>query len=256
MIPEERFKKILSLMEINGSITVDELKSRLYVSEATARRDLAELSKRGLIVRFSGGALPVTVNSPAVKASRQHPAPAPISEKAIELIKKGGLIFIGASALTLSMSQLLASSHAFSALTVVTNSMKIADTLCNDIAHVHCTGGRYLPGQSIFVGRQAADYVEHFRYDQCFISCDGLSFDGFVTHWGDERLTVEQAAVNRSHECILLCGRDEVGVTASNSILPLHKVHTIVTDAPEKIPKNYPGTIIGISDNIRADADI
>ena len=45
---EERLQKILRLIESSRTITAKELEAQLYVSSATIRRDLAELSRQPL----------------------------------------------------------------------------------------------------------------------------------------------------------------------------------------------------------------
>ena len=47
MLAEERFARILSILEESGSVTVAELMERLDASESTIRRDLNSLDARG-----------------------------------------------------------------------------------------------------------------------------------------------------------------------------------------------------------------
>jgi DeoR/GlpR family transcriptional regulator of sugar metabolism len=57
MVPAERQKQILELIEKRNSISVVELCQLLEVSDMTIRRDLRILSNRGLLERVYGGAL-------------------------------------------------------------------------------------------------------------------------------------------------------------------------------------------------------
>ena len=52
----ERHNAILTILKEKKSAKVGELASVLFVSEATVRRDLAEMQKLGLIERSHGGA--------------------------------------------------------------------------------------------------------------------------------------------------------------------------------------------------------
>lgn len=241
MVPDDRQKKILSLIEQNHSISVSELKAQLYVSAATIRRDLAELSKRGMIVRSFGGALALSAG--AHSATQNHTAEStPIGKSAAELVKAGNTIFLDSSPLTLSMTGLLSNIRG---LTVVTDSMSIADVLCGQVASLYCTGGRYLSKQSVFVGRQAAELVEKFRFDQCFISCAGVSPDGQLLYHGVERMAVLQSTMRNSRDHILLCTAAHIGRNAPNALLKLSDIDIIVTDAPGKVPMNFAGTVVG-----------
>ena len=58
MLTEERFSKILSIIEEKGSATVQELMLALDASESTIRRDLNAMAKKGLLQKVYGGALP------------------------------------------------------------------------------------------------------------------------------------------------------------------------------------------------------
>ena len=57
MTLSERHNAILDVLKKNKSANVKELATILYVSEATIRRDLAEMKTLGLIERSHGGAL-------------------------------------------------------------------------------------------------------------------------------------------------------------------------------------------------------
>lgn len=66
MFASARHDAILRELELRGSLEVTKLSERFGVSSMTIRRDLAELERRGLLVRVHGGAI-----SPAVAAQRE-----------------------------------------------------------------------------------------------------------------------------------------------------------------------------------------
>ena len=57
MLTEERFAKILSILESVGSVTVQQLMVELEASESTVRRDLNTLDAGGQLVKVHGGAI-------------------------------------------------------------------------------------------------------------------------------------------------------------------------------------------------------
>ena len=57
MALNERQNNILSILKEEKSAQVTKLAKRLFVSEATIRRDLAEMESIGLVERSHGGAL-------------------------------------------------------------------------------------------------------------------------------------------------------------------------------------------------------
>ena len=59
----DRHNKILKTVELLRTVSVQELKDRLDVSEVTIRKDLNFLEDQGLILRTHGGARPAQDNS-------------------------------------------------------------------------------------------------------------------------------------------------------------------------------------------------
>jgi len=56
MLKEERYDKILEILEEENYISAQTLSEKLFVSLPTIRRDLAHLHRRNLIIRSHGGA--------------------------------------------------------------------------------------------------------------------------------------------------------------------------------------------------------
>ena len=54
MLTEERFAKILSILESMGSVTVQQLMAELDASESTIRRDLTALDAAGRLIKVHG----------------------------------------------------------------------------------------------------------------------------------------------------------------------------------------------------------
>ena len=57
MLTEDRFSRILAVVDAEGSVTVTDLVRRLETSESTIRRDLTAMHKKGLLTKVYGGAI-------------------------------------------------------------------------------------------------------------------------------------------------------------------------------------------------------
>ena len=57
MLTEKRHEYILQELKRKGSITVNEIKEELGISESTIRRDLNSLDEEGRLVKVFGGAV-------------------------------------------------------------------------------------------------------------------------------------------------------------------------------------------------------
>ena len=244
MSPEDRLEQILALISQKGTISVNELTAALYVSTATVRRDLTELSRRGLIVRSFGGA--VSTSRAALQMLPAHTvqqAETPLGSHAAQFAKEKSVVFLGASPLLLTLLPYLRERPS---LTVVTDSARAAIELTGHVAQLFCTGGRYDPAGGFFCGQQAAETVESFRYDCAFFACDGLGADGSLLFRSAEEMSVLQTAAEHAKTRVLLCAREQLSDSAAWSLLKLRQMDAVVTDAPDLIGRDYAGTVISI----------
>ena len=62
MLALERQKRILEILNADGSVLVSKLSEELDVTEETIRRDLEKLEKQEVLIRTHGGAVPVDEN--------------------------------------------------------------------------------------------------------------------------------------------------------------------------------------------------
>lgn len=58
MLTEQRYEEIIKLLEVYGTITVQELRDKLDASESTIRRDLNFLHDKGKLMKVLEERLP------------------------------------------------------------------------------------------------------------------------------------------------------------------------------------------------------
>lgn len=111
MLPVERHRFITEVLSQRGRVMVQEVAQLCHISIETARRDLALLERRGLLLRSHGGA--VFVEPPAVEnlcarrdrpgeSFRQRSNEAPeqktrIAKRALEFIAPGDCLLLDSS---------------------------------------------------------------------------------------------------------------------------------------------------------------
>lgn len=100
---------LLSVLEKNASICVNELADQLDVSTETVRRDLSELDRTGQIKRTYGGAVRTKSFEPALEERlTQHiAAREKIAHMAVEYVSNSNSLFIGGGATTLLFARAL-----------------------------------------------------------------------------------------------------------------------------------------------------
>lgn len=198
---EERLQNILRLIESKQSISAKELEAQLYVSSATIRRDLAELARRGLIVRSHGKAMAVTRMAHAVACGSPELPGDPIGNTAAALIKPHSVVFIGAGRCCLPLAK---AASRIPDLTVVTDSISAANILCGHAAHLYCTGGQAAAGRDSLSGSQAAELAGLFYYSIAFFSCNSLAGSGSIAFNELERMPVLRTAARQAEKRVLL----------------------------------------------------
>lgn len=244
MIQEDRLLKILALLEARQSLSVNELKDSLYVSTATVRRDLQELSRRGLIVRSFGGAVALTSPGRRVKDDELDISESsPIALAAAELVPDESCIFIGGSPVSRTMVLPLSEK---SSMCVVTDSLYISRALCGSVEHVYCTGGSFNNSLGIFTGSSAAEFAARYRYDFAFFSFDAVNELGEISDQCIEKLSVFNAVMSRCKNAVLLAPEAIIGREASAVITSLSDMDIIVTDRSDFFIKRFSGSVLGV----------
>ena len=106
MLAEERFAKIISIVEREGSVTIAELMTELSASESTIRRDLNSLDASGALTKVHGGAIAnnVVVNTMdenyVNRSGLNKEEKSIISKYAAKLIKPNDFVYIDAGTTT------------------------------------------------------------------------------------------------------------------------------------------------------------
>ena len=107
----QRDMQILEILEENGPTSVHELCKRLYLSEATMRRSLANLARKGLINRTHGGAELLKTYTRASTFSNRvilnASAKRDIARKAASIIPDGSVVFLDHSSTCYHLAEAL-----------------------------------------------------------------------------------------------------------------------------------------------------
>ena len=175
----QRDQQVLAILEENGLTSVHELCEKLYLSEATVRRCLSSLARKGLIHRTHGGAeLLKTFTNAGPFSSRIHQnaaAKRSIAQKAAALVPNGSIVFQDQSSTCLHLAEALKDKQD---LTVVTNNIAIASLLSTTNFEVHLSGG-YLCDKArvCLVGADSHQIFLNICADFVFFSTHSLSSD-------------------------------------------------------------------------------
>ena len=145
MIPDERRKEILELLDEKGYVSVKDLSQRLYVSLPTIRRDLTLLEREGYVLRTHGGAsLSISdsfVEPFALRKKTNLEAKKYIGKIAASLIHNNDTLFITSSSTCLEFASHIKPDLR---LNILTNGMPLAHKLSENNKRYCRMSFRYL----------------------------------------------------------------------------------------------------------------
>lgn len=233
MLVEDRRKRILEIVEEEGSVAVDELAQRFDVSDMTIRRDLRLLQKNGFLKRVHGGATSNRGRSyepPFLLRAQEHnTAKIGIGKRAAQLVKDGDSIALDVGTTTLEIARNLKERQN---LTVITPSLHIANVLANQSGiRLILPGGIVRDGELSMVGRLTEDALDRFHVDKLFLGVGGIDLEAGLTEFNVDDSQVKQALIRRAKECIVVTDSSKFGNVAFAAVAPISVVNVIVTDS-------------------------
>jgi DeoR/GlpR family transcriptional regulator of sugar metabolism len=235
MLAQQRQTAILEIVRRHGGVRVSQLVRQFGVSDMTIRRDLESLADRGLVDKVHGGATvagPGSTEEPGfdAKSVRQRDEKAAIAERAAKLVEPGTAVALSAGTTTAALAAHLVD---VPGLTVVTNSIPVADTLYHarrPDQTVVLTGGIRTPSDAL-AGPVAEAAISSLNVDVLFLGVHGMSpRTGFTTpnlmEAGTDRLLV--AAARR---LVVLADHTKWETVGIATIAPLDDADIVITDS-------------------------
>jgi len=233
MLSYERQEKILEYLRQNKTESVTGLSKKLFIGEATIRRDLEKLKGKGYISRIYGGAvlregldseIPLLVREKERMKEKNL-----IGSLAAGLINEGDIIMMDSSSTTYCMVEHMKSKKQ---LTVITNGAKTAISLGETLhTKVFCTGGRLREHSLSYTGETAQKFTENFYADKMFFSCRAISYDKGIMDSSEDEAELRKVMLRHANQVILLCDSNKFNKTAFYKICDMDKINIIVTDA-------------------------
>jgi DeoR/GlpR family transcriptional regulator of sugar metabolism len=234
MLNTERRQQLVELVEQRKSLTVTELSAHFNVSPATIRRDLSQLSQRGMIERAHGGAArrvrsatempePPLLNRASLQAAEKRR----IGKAAADHVHNDETIIISSGTTTVEMVPYLASR---SNLTVITNALNIVLALAPfPSITVIVLGGVLRHSELTILGSLGEDAMENLRADKLFMGTSALHADYGLSAENFAEARSDQTLMNASREVIVLADHTKFGRVATVRVAPLQRIRRIIT---------------------------
>jgi DeoR/GlpR family transcriptional regulator of sugar metabolism len=233
----ERQNKIVEFVLENGKIDIPDISKMFAVSEMTARRDLNELDRQGLLRRVHGGAIANLGRSyePSFQTrfAKNQEAKTAIGLKAAELIYDGDSIALDVGTTTLEIVQGLRGKRN---LTIVTSCLQIANKVVdllslNIDARLILAGGIVRPRELSMIGPIPEQVYLDLHVDKAFIGIGGVNLEDGLTEYNIEDTQIKKVLIHSAREKIVVADGSKFGVTTFASVAALTDVDKIVTDS-------------------------
>jgi DeoR family fructose operon transcriptional repressor len=229
LFADERRQKILSILEADNRVEVEDLSRRLGVSLDTIRRDLRQLDGRQLLHRTHGGAIKHLAPSLSyeVRQELSSSVKQSIGRLAATLVEESDAIIIGSGTTAYALARSLTVHRA----TIITNSLDAAHVLSSRPGiTLQVLGGRWNPSLHELVGDEAVRAVSRYRVGKVFLGVNGLSLQHGLTCSDAEEALLFQAMIASSQEVVVLADSSKLGEVGFAWVAPLKSIHYLVTD--------------------------
>ncbi|MBU9714216.1 DeoR/GlpR family DNA-binding transcription regulator [Evansella tamaricis] len=231
MLPIARKNKIKELIVEKKSVTVSEMTKLFQVTEETIRRDLKQLEDEGFLHRTYGGAyISEGVQNDVDVNLREYihvEGKNKIASKCLAFIKNGDSIFLDASTTSLVIASMLKERK----LTVVTNSIKVVNTLTDypDINLV-VIGGTLSKSSLSNLGRNAEYNMTNYFFDTAFISCRSISMQHGITDSNEQQAGIRKLAAEHANHVYLVADYTKFDKTSFASICGFDAIDHVIVD--------------------------
>ena len=231
MLAEERFSRILSIIEAEGSATIQELMTALDASESTVRRDLITMDENGLLTKVHGGAIArrpsVSTHDEDVRNRKTMNAEQKnaIAKYAASLIRPDDFVYLDAGTTTELMIEYITSRQAV----FVTNAISHAKRLAERGFTVYLLGGEFKAVTEAIVGEEAVAALEKYNFTKGFWGANGVSLQkGYSTPELKEAM-VKKKSMENCKECFVLADESKFNQISSVTFAPFEGATVITT---------------------------
>lgn len=202
MLSEERLNKILSIVEMQKSATVQELATELSTSESTIRRALTVLASSGKLTKVFGGAIakdmPFTpcdkTITERVQCNREEKTA--IARYAASLICDDDFIYLDAGTTTGLIIDFISARKAV----FVTNCCAHAMRLASFGFRTFITGGEIKYTTDAVIGEEALESLKKYHFTKGFWGANGISREHGLSTPDPREAMIKKAAMRHTHQ--------------------------------------------------------
>jgi DeoR/GlpR family transcriptional regulator of sugar metabolism len=232
LIPAQRRERIQEYLVTHKIVRMDDLYTLLDTSEATVRRDLEWLERKGIVERTHGGAIlnqRLTLEAEYLQRAQKHPDEKRlIGEMAAALIEDNDVVFINSGTTT---TQVIRHIRGNGGITVFSNNVYATLEVGEVGFKHHLIGGEFQPHSNSVTGRFAVDNLRQVYADKTILGVDGVSLKHGCTVPSNAEAEVVRQMIERTRgQIIIVADHSKWGVVSNYQVATIDEIDTIVTD--------------------------
>lgn len=242
MFANERQDKIYNILQKNGAVTTSSLMEVFSVSIETIRRDLLSMEQQGRLLRVHGGAvakkdmksfLNLRERNKEYGMQKQR-----LAAKAAEFVSNGDIIAVDSGSTAIAFAEILR--DRFSDLTVITHSLDVFNTLCDELTVILC-GGYYMQSEKTFYGSVTLKTLESIHVKKAFVFPSTVSLEFGICDFQDDLYMVQKQIIKSADEIFILADSSKFEQKALLKLADMNREYNYVTDneLPVEIRKLY-----------------
>ena len=236
MFAFERRQAIIDHVRSRGVVSLRALAEAVGTSEVTVRRDIRAMEEEGLLDRRRGAvAWPGRLTHEQTYQQKTRvaaPEKAAIARLACELLDEGDAIVVGAGTTTQEFARALTR---FTDLTVVTNSVLVAQELAHSSAEVVLTGGTLRGSTYALIGSDAEQSLRRVGVQHAFLSGNGLTAERGLSTPNMQSASIDEAIVRCAQDVVVLADHTKLGVdTMVQTVAPEAITHLVTDDRADE----------------------
>lgn len=243
----ERWRYMSEMVEKSDYVTVGEFTKTLNISEATVRRDLIALEKRGMLTRFRGGAQKNSMIAPNIQKARtisqrisqNLEAKMKIAKSAAKTVEDGDYIFIDESSTTYFMAEYLTAKN----ITVFTNGIMLLPKLLEKNISIYVMGGFVDQCSESVIPEDYAAVIREMNFNKIYLGTYGISEKCGYTTYGTQEGGFKRALIERAAQTYMLADSTKFERSAFLSVAPLDAC-ILITDKANAITAGMKNVII------------
>lgn len=250
MLPEERKKKIVNLVNNRDGCSVEELAEELQFSETTIRRDLKHLDEQKLIERTHGGAVPLVNHGRPYENRKIHnrEQKAAIGEFAVDEIHEGQIVLLDCGSTIHEVAKRVPPDLSFVSVTPMP---VIARELAEHGHEVHLIGGIYREENHTTTGPWAEQYVQQMNFDLALLGTDGIDTDGLSAR-NVHQSRMKELMIENAERVVLVSDHSKFGDSHAFHFADHGAVDRFVTDEriPDQIRESFNSAGVELVENV------